>query len=77
MRDNKEFQKLLDKLHSANKKYKAALDEAEKAYKNRYGHSPSENDTWVDAFNVGETKLTTKMLDDSVYNMPDSMPKYD
>jgi hypothetical protein len=40
-------------------------------------HSPTENDTWVDAFNVGETKLTTKMLDDSVYNMPDIMPNYD
>jgi len=77
MRNSKEFQKLLDNLHSANKKYKAALDKAEKAYKDRYGHSATENDIWIDAFNVGETKLTTSILDDSVYNMSDNMPKYD
>jgi len=77
MRDNKEFQKFLDKLYLANKKYKVALDEAEKAYYDRYGHSASENDTWGRLFAKGESKLTTKILDDSVYNMPDDMPQYD
>lgn len=77
MRNNKEFQKLLDKLHNANVKYKAALQEAESAYNDRYGEPPTQNDMWVDSFHLDATKLTVKMVDDSFYNMPDSMPNHD
>lgn len=77
MRDEKEFQKLLDKLHLANKRYKQVLDEARIAYENRYGHSSSKNDTWVDAINSENIKLSVEQLDESVYNMPDEMPRND
>jgi hypothetical protein len=77
MRDNKEFQKLLNKTHLAHEKYAALLREAEKAYFDRYGHDSSNNNIFVDSFCIGGKNTTVKELDDSVYNMPDNMPKYD
>ncbi len=57
---NKQFQRLLDRLHNAHVRYSDLLGEAESEYKRRYGVPPGEcdNDIWIDSFHIAATPMT-------------------
>ena len=57
---DKQFQKLLDRLHNAHYKYQELLKEAEEEYKNRYGCYPGDWDdnNWIDKFHINAQEMT-------------------
>ena len=58
---NKNFNKLLNRVASANAKYKKLLDEAENEFIRRYGNHPSDIDfdSWIDIYHIGNGGILT------------------
>ena len=63
---DKSFQKELDKLHSANKKYKNQLSKVEAEIENKFGVPASNNDSFIDHYHTGCANMTVWQLNESM-----------
>ena len=65
---NKNYNKLLLKLASANNNYKQLLNQAEEEFKKRYGNYPSDIDfdSWIDNYHVGNGYMSAEEIDEEM-----------
>ena len=65
---NKNYNKLLLKLASANNNYKQLLNQAEEEFKKRYGDYPSDIDfdSWIDNYHVGNGYMSAEEIDEEM-----------